>query len=149
MPGTPAYMAPEMATGDSFDGRVDLYALGCVGYYLLTGELVFEAETPLAMIGRHLRTQPLPPSIRSGRAIGNELDQVILACLAKEPEGRPASANELSRRLAELGLPEWSAADARAWWDAHLGTARRVPSAEVPDSWPTRVEVRIGSDESS
>jgi eukaryotic-like serine/threonine-protein kinase len=149
MPGTPAYMAPEMATGDSFDGRLDLYALGCVGYYLLTAELVFEADTPLVMVGRHIRAEPIPPSIRSGRAIPPELDRVILACLAKEPAGRPNSATDLSRRLAEVGLPEWSAGDARAWWDAHLGTTRGAPSTEFPASWPTRVDVRAGSVESS
>jgi eukaryotic-like serine/threonine-protein kinase len=149
MPGTPAYMAPEMATGDALDGRLDLYALGCVGYYLLTGEMVFEADTALVMIGRHLRSEPIPPSIRSGRPIPPELDQVILACLAKEPAGRPASAIELSRRLAGVEVPRWSATDAQAWWDANLGAARPISSAEFPSSWPTRVEVRAGPMESS
>jgi serine/threonine-protein kinase len=131
------------------DGRLDLYALGCVGYYLLTGEMVFEADTALVMIGRHLRSEPIPPSIRSGRSIPPELDQVILACLAKEPAGRPASAIELSRRLAGVEVPRWSATDAKAWWDANLGAARPIPSAEFPSSWPTRIEVRAGPMESS
>ena len=149
MPGTPAYMAPEMATGDSLDGRVDLYALGCVGYYLLTGEMVFEADNALVMIGRHLTSEPIPPSIRSGRPIPPQLDDAILACLAKDPAGRPGGAMELSRRLAEVEVPRWSTADAQAWWDANMGSTRPAPSADVPTSWPTRVEVRVGPVESS
>jgi serine/threonine protein kinase len=57
-PGTPAYMAPEMALGESVDGRADLYALGCVAYYLLTGQVVFDADTPFQMTARHLRAEP-------------------------------------------------------------------------------------------
>ena len=64
-PGTPAYMAPEMALGESVDGRADLYALGCVAYYLLTGQVVFEADTPFQMVARHLRAEPVPPSLRT------------------------------------------------------------------------------------
>jgi serine/threonine-protein kinase len=149
MPGTPAYMAPEMATGDSLDGRLDLYALGCVGYYLLTGEMVFEADSALVMIGRHLTSDPIPPSIRSSRPIPPQLDDAILACLAKAPAGRPASAMELSQRLAEVEVPCWSTADAQAWWDANLGSARPAPSADFPSSWPTRVEVRVAPVESA
>ena len=64
-PGTPAYMAPEMAMGEAVDGRADIYALGCVAYYLLTGQLVFEADTSLQMIVKHLQSDPVPPSRRT------------------------------------------------------------------------------------
>ena len=64
-PGTPAYMAPEMALGEAVDGRADIYALGCVAYYLLTGLLVFEADNALQMIAKHLHDEPVPPSQRT------------------------------------------------------------------------------------
>jgi serine/threonine-protein kinase len=147
-PGTPAYMAPEMAMAESIDGRLDLYALGCVGYFLLTGEMVFEADTALAMIGRHLQTKPIPPSIRSGRAIPQELEDVILACLAKDPGGRPAGAVELSARLERIELLPWTQEDAREWWDANLGSTLPQPPVDPTTSWPTRVEVALGQPES-
>jgi serine/threonine-protein kinase len=143
--GTPAYMAPELVSGEPIDGRLDLYSLGCVGYFLLTGELVFEADNILRMIGQHLRAEPIPPSIRSGRAVPADLECTILACLAKEPAGRPASAAELSRRLAAVDLSPWSQGDAQAWWEAHLGASAPTPPVVFPSPWPTaRVAVEVG-----
>jgi serine/threonine-protein kinase len=147
-PGTPAYMAPEMATGDSLDGRLDLYSLGCVAYFLLTGEMVFDVDNALAMISRHLQTEPIPPSIRSGRPIPRALEDIVLACLAKNPGDRPSGAAELSQRLAAIELTAWTQEDARAWWDANLGPPRAAPKPELTDSWPTRVEVGLGQTES-
>ncbi|WP_410967338.1 protein kinase domain-containing protein, partial [Salmonella sp. SAL4436] len=63
--GTPAFMAPELARGDPIDGRADLYALGCVGYYLVTGRPVFEGGSPVQLIARHLSAEPVPPSERT------------------------------------------------------------------------------------
>src|SRR4051794_17350526 len=91
-PGTPAYMAPEMALGEAVDGRADIYALGCVAYYLLTGKLVFEATSAYQLIAKHMQQPPVPPSQRSELEINAELEQVVLACLAKRPEDRPQSA---------------------------------------------------------
>ena len=96
------------------------------------------------MIARHLKAEPIPPSIRSGRAVPPQLENLILACLAKDPGGRPADAEELSRRLAEADVEPWTLADARAWWEANLGTARPEPSTDFPTSWPTRVDVAVG-----
>jgi serine/threonine-protein kinase len=101
-PGTPAYMAPEMAHDRTVDGRADLYSLGCVAYYLLTGHLVFEGETPLQTILKHLQQQPEPPSRRTDRPIPADLETVVLACLAKRPDDRPRSAGELAERLAAI-----------------------------------------------
>jgi serine/threonine-protein kinase len=147
-PGTPAYMAPEMVTGDSLDGRLDLYALGCVGYFLLTGELVFEADSALGMIGHHLRAVPIPPSVRSGRPTPTGVDSVILACLAKEPAGRPATALELCRRLESLDIPPWTQDDARAWWEANLGPAPASPAAQLLTPATTRIQVALAQSES-
>ena len=101
-PGTPAYMAPEMAHDRTVDGRADLYSLGCVAYYLLTGKLVFEGETPLQTILKHLQQAPEPPSRRTERPIPAELETLVLACLAKRPDDRPRSAREVAERLAMM-----------------------------------------------
>jgi eukaryotic-like serine/threonine-protein kinase len=118
-PGTPAYMAPEMALGETTDGRADLYALGCVAYYLLTGQLVFEAGSGLQMITKHIQQTPVPPSQRTEMEVAPELDHVVLACLAKRPGDRPASATELDRMLAEIDIEPWSEEEATRWWRAH------------------------------
>jgi serine/threonine-protein kinase len=118
-PGTPAYMAPEAALGDTVDGRADLYALGCVAYYSLTGALVFEAETGLQMMAKHLREDPVAPSQRTALPIPAALERLVLACLAKKPEDRPQSAAELARLLAGVEGEPWSEARAREWWAAH------------------------------
>jgi eukaryotic-like serine/threonine-protein kinase len=118
-PGTPAYLAPEMALGEACDGRADLYALGCVAYYLLTGQLVFQAGNSLQMITKHIQERPIPPSQRTELDIAPELDQVVLACLEKKPEDRPQSARELDRMLAEIELEPWSEEEATQWWRTH------------------------------
>jgi serine/threonine-protein kinase len=118
-PGTPSYMAPEMALGETVDGRADLYALGCVAYYLLTGKLVFDAGNGFQMIAKHINEPPLPPSERTELEIAPSLDQAVLACLAKRPEERPQNATELDRMLAEIEIEPWSEAEATRWWRTH------------------------------
>lgn len=81
-------MAPEMALGEDVDGRADLYALGCVAYYLLTGQQVFTGDTLLKVITQHLQAVPVPPSDRTELPIAATLEHVVLACLAKKPEDR-------------------------------------------------------------
>lgn len=119
-PGTPAYMAPEMAVGESVDGRADLYALGCVGYFLLTGRLVFEADSGFQMVARHLRAEPIPPSRRAEVEVAPALEALILRCLAKDPAHRPMSARELDGLLAEVGLEPWTEEEAARWWDLRV-----------------------------
>jgi serine/threonine-protein kinase len=118
-PGTPDYMAPEMTLGSEIDGRADLYALGCVGYFLLTGKLVFEAGNVFHAIARHLNDAPVPPSVRTGVAVPPALEALVLACVAKRPEERPASAAALSDALAAVPVEPWGEAQASAWWRAH------------------------------
>ena len=97
--GTPAFMAPEVILEGSVDARADIYSLGCVAYYLLTGELVFEADTPMKMFVQHLQAEPIPPSQRGELPIPMGLERLVLACLAKDPELRPQSIDEVVRRL--------------------------------------------------
>jgi serine/threonine-protein kinase len=120
--GTPAYMPPEVATGDeSIDGRADLYGLGCVAYFLLTGAPVFDEKTPTASAMAHVQKTPTPPSLRSETPIPPELESLVLRCLAKRPEDRPQSALELSRLLAAIpGGPEWTQGSAERWWQTYL-----------------------------
>jgi serine/threonine protein kinase len=118
--GTPAYIAPEMVRGDQMvDHRVDIYTLGCVGYWLLTGRLVFEAPNAIQLMYQHANATPVPPSQRSELEIPAELDSVILACLAKYPEDRPQTAGEMSRRLATAVPAAWTEEKAQRWWDRH------------------------------
>ena len=120
-PGTPGFMAPEQLLGEKdVDHRVDLYALGCVGYWLLTGKLVFEAETTMKMLVAHVQEAPVPPSRKSELPISSDLENVLLACLEKKPDRRPASARELSQQLrASRTDAPWDEERARAWWSKH------------------------------
>jgi len=130
--GTPAYMAPEAALGGvPLDARVDLYGLGCVGYWLLTGERVFVGRTPVEVLLHHVKTPPLPPSERSGREIPDALEQVVLSCLAKDPDDRPQSAEGLASLLAACVTAEaWTPDRARAWWeDNRPASEARTPAA--------------------
>jgi serine/threonine-protein kinase len=103
--GTPAYLAPELLTGEgTIDGRADLYALGCVAYYLLTGHLVFDASTAMQMAIAHVAGAPVPPSQRVEQAIPAQLERIVMTCLAKRPENRPASAQAMLRALNALDL---------------------------------------------
>jgi len=118
-PGTPAYMAPEIALGDEVDGRADLYALGCVAYYLLTGRLVFEGTTSLQVIAKHIQETPVSPSQRTELEIDPTLERLVLSCIAKKPEDRPQTAAELDRELGEIQTEPWSQEEAQRWWRQH------------------------------
>ena len=138
--GTPAYMAPETILGEAeVDRRADVYALGCVAYYLLTGQLVFEADTSMKMLMHHLNTPPVPPSQRTELPIPRELDELVLACLDKDPNRRPQNAAELFRMAYNCRACEgWSPEAAAAWWDVHLpeltGPLTTVQQARTPSS---------------
>jgi serine/threonine-protein kinase len=119
--GTPAYISPESALGQTVDRRTDIYALGCVAFWMLTGRHVFEGQGVVQVMARHIHTPPEPPSLYSLFRIPPELDEIVLACLAKQPEERPDSARELADRLAQCEVGEsWSREHARLWWESRL-----------------------------
>jgi serine/threonine-protein kinase len=119
--GTPAYLSPETALGETVDQRADIYALGCVAYWMLTGRHVFEANSPLQIVARHIHTPPEPPSKYSAFDVGQDLESLILACLAKRPSDRPATARELCDRLGQCEVESgWSREDAQRWWETRL-----------------------------
>jgi serine/threonine-protein kinase len=122
MTGTPAYMAPEVILGEAdVDRRADVYALGCVAYYLLTGQLVFEADTPLKMMMQHVNATPLPPSQRTELRVPRELDALVMACLEKDPNRRPQHAEELlASAYGCRSCDEWTQDQARSWWSRNL-----------------------------
>jgi serine/threonine-protein kinase len=119
--GTPDYMAPELAVGDeAVDGRADIYSLGCVAYWLLTGRRVFEKETAVAKIAAHISTPPLAPSAGTELPVPAELDSLVLACLAKHPADRPQAAEDLDRALEAIGTETpWTQDRAAEWWRLH------------------------------
>jgi serine/threonine-protein kinase len=123
--GTPDFMAPEMITGKAdVDRRADIYALGCVAYWLLTGQPVFTDDTSMGVMIKHTRDVPRRPSELLGAAIPAELEALIMDCLEKAPADRPPSAAALEARLAAIRFDvPWTQEDARRWWDGrHLGT---------------------------
>jgi eukaryotic-like serine/threonine-protein kinase len=132
--GTPAFMAPEMARGDQdVDGRADLYAVGYLGYWLLTGQLVFEEKGAVAMIMAHMQNKPAPPSSRVELPIPADLDAAILKCLEKDPAKRPQSAGELIALLDRCAVSrEWSETRAADWWSTNRPSAQPpVPAAAM------------------
>ena len=120
--GTPAFMSPEQAFGESdLDGRSDIYSVGCIGYWLLTGRYVFQARTAMDMLMQHVKQEASPPSEHSEIAIPAELDALILRCLSKERSDRPQTGDQLRAALDGVPLSEsWTRTRARKWWDAHL-----------------------------
>ena len=120
--GTPAYMAPEQATDEAdIDARADLYALGCLAFWLLTGQLVFEATSAVKMMLKHLSEAPEPPSHHTEMDVPSELDALVLELLSKDPTQRPGSARELARRLARIPLRRaWDEERAETWWSRNL-----------------------------
>lgn len=137
--GTPAYMAPEQASGHPVDGRSDIYSLGCVGYWLLSGHEPFGGSSPIVVLSKHLLEPPAPVFEGRGDEANLEgvmLSCVILACLEKDPDDRPQSALELKRRLEALGVArDWTQSRARDWWETggvqrkdldHVGTGRSL-----------------------
>jgi serine/threonine-protein kinase len=122
--GTPAYMAPEQATDVSqVDHRTDIYALGCVLYWLVTGHQVFGNNSPMATIADHITSKPVVPSRRAEVEIPPAMDQLILDCLEKRPDDRPQSVAEVQAQLTDLVTDAWTPARADAWWESHIPLA--------------------------
>jgi len=133
--GTPAYMAPEAILADpAADHRVDLYAVGCLAYFLLTGVRVFTADTTMKLLMQHVQDEPVPPSCRTELPIPGAVDDLVLACLRKDPTARPRDADDLQQRaaLACRGLEPWDRALAKAWWKAHLPQRTKPAAITLP-----------------
>ena len=127
--GTPAFIAPEQAMGSAdVDTRADIYATGCVAYWLLTGELVFTADTAMKLVLAHLETPPEPPSSRTEIPIPKALEALVLSCLAKDRKHRPQSARDLLQQLDAVALRQpWTDLRAREWWNGCLPALSKGP----------------------
>jgi serine/threonine protein kinase len=120
IPGSPAFLPPEAATGD-MTAKADVYALGCVAYWLLTANYVFNGVTALEMMVGHVHVQPTRPSERTHQTIPEDLEKLVLDCLNKKPTERPTM-KQVGERLASCAAnTPWTASDAEAWWAAHRG----------------------------
>jgi hypothetical protein len=141
--GTPYYMSPEaVECPDAVTALSDVYAIGAVGYFLLTGDPVFDGRTTMEVCMKHVRAAPEPPSRRSPNAIGPGLEAVVLRCLAKDPGARPPSARALMEELAECQPSRpWTRADAESWWAAFKGEADPPASEQAT---PPDVPVAAG-----
>jgi hypothetical protein len=146
--GTPLYMAPEaIQAPNTVDPRSDLYAVGAVGYFLLTGRPVFEAAGLVELCQQHIDAIPIPASQRLGRPVSPELEHAILACLEKSRNKRPATARDLSQLLARCPTAgAWSVDEAEAWWGRHerglaAGTGNG-PGTEPPKATSSEVYIR-------
>jgi serine/threonine protein kinase len=100
--------------------RTDIYALGCVAYWMLTGRYVFTGDSPIQIVARHVSTPPVPASRHSAFDISPGLDELVLECLRKQPAERPATARELCDRLGQCVEGPWTREDAKLWWEARL-----------------------------
>ncbi|HEY5945125.1 MAG TPA: protein kinase [Kofleriaceae bacterium] len=132
--GTPSYISPESVTApDQVGPATDLYALGAVGYFLITGKRVFEGKTPVDICVQHVTAKPVPPSQVVSTPIPPELEATLLACLAKQPSARPAGAAELADLLRAVPLGNaWSEAKAKQWWaEFRARPTPRLPSANA------------------
>jgi serine/threonine protein kinase len=151
--GTPAIMAPEMVRFQApVDARADLYAVGCVGYWLLTGKRVFEAETRHDMLVMHAHQKPQTPSARIGKPIHPGLEALIMACLEKNPKKRPQTARELRERLDALVFsPPWTAERADLWWKRYRPAEAKAEAeaerASLPPSGTSVSEAKGAPDQ--
>jgi len=145
--GTPVYMSPEAITApDRVDARTDIYAVGAVGYFLLTGRAVFEGPNAVAVFAQHLHTEPVAPSVRLNAAVPAELEAIVMRCLRKAPEERPQTARTLLRDLRTItGVDAWTVDDAARWWQLFRSERRIGPGGAVKPEEGATVNVDLAA----
>lgn len=133
--GTPHFMSPEsISDPEAVDARSDLYSLGAVGYWLLAGRTVFHAETVDGVLEQKVKNEPIDPAQQLGQPGGSDLWRLIMQCLAKKPDDRPASASQIMEALAKCAAARsWNATEAEKWWRANLGGLEVLPAATMPE----------------
>jgi eukaryotic-like serine/threonine-protein kinase len=139
--GTPLYMSPEaIQTPDQVDTRSDLYAVGAVGYFLITGQPVFNAASLVELCQQHLSSMPTAPAQRLGREVSPELEYALLACLEKNRAKRPQTARDLANLLDRAPTSKsWSLEEAEAWWgrqERSLAVAGSLPAPSNGSTTP-------------
>ena len=133
--GTPLYMSPEaITTPTEIDARSDLYALGALGYALLTGGPPFSGRTAIEVLGHHLHSPVEPPSRRLRAPVSAALEALLLDCLAKHRDDRPASATQVGERLEGCAVDPWTTIQARAWWTGPGASLRQSKLSTAPSA---------------
>lgn len=148
MAGTPLYMSPEsIQTPDLVDARSDLYAVGAVGYFLLTGSAVFQATSLAELCQLHVDAVPLAPSLRAGKQIASELEHAIMSCLEKNRAKRPQTARDLANLIHRLAASDsWTINDADAWWSRYERGGNPTVESSKASSVPSRSGGTIASE---
>jgi serine/threonine protein kinase len=143
--GTPWFMPPEAISGAApSDPRSDVYSMGALGYYLLTGQYVFDAETVAEIHSQQLTAVPVPPSYRTSNSVSPGMEKILLRCLEKDPALRPQSANELKSLLLQLPVATaWSPALRSIWWEAFEREQAGHPYKAGASTSSPRATVRI------
>jgi serine/threonine protein kinase len=133
--GTPHFMSPEaIQTPDLLEAGSDLYSLGAVGYWLLTGQTLFETDQVEQLLDEQVKRMPQRPSQRLGRDVGADLEDLIMACLAKAPAQRPPSAEALEQALGQCrAAGAWTSQDAANWWAANVPSVEPTPRAAMAE----------------
>ena len=128
-------MSPEQASGDDdVDARSDIYSLGAVMYYMLTGRPPFESTNPVRVMIAHASQEVVPPREHNA-AIPRELEEIVLRCLEKDPDHRYQDVVSLQRALAELVLDDpWSSERAHEWWNCNGCPERKKLAAELVEA---------------
>jgi hypothetical protein len=147
--GTPWFTPPEAIHGSTqIDPRSDLYAVGVLGYYLLTGQYIFDAESISEIHEKQLAADPIPPSLRTTNPVSAEMEQLILRCLEKDAAARPQSAGELKTLLlASPAAAEWTPEMQGAWWEAYANqpVAGIDETGALPSTPMNTVRIELGS----
>lgn len=133
--GTPHFMSPEaIETPDLLDARSDLYSVGAVAYWLLTGKTLFQTDQVEQLLEEQVKRMPLAPSKRLGRDISTDLEELIMRCLSKAPAQRPASANALDEALGQCKTARpWTSQEAANWWAANVPGVEPAPTAVMAE----------------
>jgi hypothetical protein len=139
--GTPLYLSPEAVNQpDKVDARADVYAIGAVAYFLLTGTPVFSGATVMEICMKHVQTAPEPPSSRLNRPLSTDLEELILRCLEKQPEDRPADASRIQAKLESIRIEGWwSSSEAATWWAVAGKQGATPPAGETAQQTVTPV----------
>ena len=148
--GTPNFIAPE-AIQNPFqaDARSDIYSVGVLAYFLLTGQYIFDGDSIAEVCRRHINDTPDTPSERTGKQFDPQLEVLVMRCLAKDPAARPQSAVELTEALAQCAAAaRWTPERRAAWWTAHRqAPAQPAPSVQTPTSSEMQKTVKIDLEE--
>ncbi|MCG6158482.1 serine/threonine protein kinase [Rubinisphaera margarita] len=146
--GTPLYLSPEAIRHEPLDARSDLYAVGAVGYFLLTGTTVFEGRSIVDVCNDHVKTTPEKPSARLGRTIDEDLERLILSCLEKQKADRPESAAVLEQELASCqSAGSWTRSSAKTWWQTNIGDGQSPAEASPSRTSPEATIIASPTDE--